>query len=399
MLKIAILAACVLLNTNHSSIASELIAIQKKIHSPIRQTVEFHITKNTKYKVTQLHNSHIVRVEVESSPHVEKKLESIISKLKQLPSILHATIAAHSSFIVIEIKLQQQAWLASVTHDVGKFILTTGLSKKASILPSQLPVPIKPKPRPQPSAKPNLVIKKNLNKKRQKMVIVIDAGHGGRDPGAIGKLYKEKHINLRAALLLKKKLSALPEVQVYMTRSSDRYVTLQRRVEFAKKKQAGLFLSLHSDASSTNKAKGASIYALSIVAASKKSNQLLNSKGNPVLGYGKITLKDYSRDLAKTLLDLSQRSFYYSTQIGIQLVPSLVTVTHMNSKKIKNASFQVLKSFDFPSLLIEMGFISNRNDEKNLGSSKWLNDFTSSIVKGLKAYFKKNPNFIHLYAS
>ena len=384
------------------AVAGDLQTIIVNHKTPLNQEVHFILSKNTQYKVTQLVSSNIIRLEFFSNAQKGTFLKGLVLKLNELPSITNATIGVNKTTLVVEVKLNQHAWLSSIKHGKDRMIAslklknnTTNSSKDIN----QVTKPAAKTPAAKTPAAKTLVATKSIKKKNRKLVIIIDPGHGGKDSGALGSKLQEKNVNLRAAKMLHKKLNSIPQIKAYLTRSTDVFIPLQKRVTIASKRKAGLFLSIHSDAARSKKARGASVFALSIVAASKKSKRLLNSSGDPVLGYGKIELKSYPKDLAKTLLDLSQRSLQHSSQIGESMVKYLSQSTRMHSKQVKHAAFQVLKSFDFPSILIEMGFISNLKDERNLGSEKWLNDFTTAVTNGLKTYFKQNPNFINLYSS
>lgn len=224
----------------------------------------------------------------------------------------------------------------------------------------------------------------------KKPVIMIDAGHGGKDPGAIGKYLrtKEKVITLSYAKLLKKELDKSGKYKVYLTRSTDKFIKLRNRVKKARKIKADLFISLHANSSTNTKAKGFSIYTLSEKASDKEAAKLAKIE-NSADGIGRVKFRA-NKDIMGTLIDLSQRSsMNYSSKfanLAIKSIKKEKISTISNTHRF--AGFAVLTAPDMVSILIELGYISNRKEEKDLNSYR----HKKRVVRGLKAaidsYFK-----------
>ncbi|RUM92566.1 MAG: N-acetylmuramoyl-L-alanine amidase [Thiothrix sp.] len=224
------------------------------------------------------------------------------------------------------------------------------------------------------------------------LVIAIDAGHGGKDPGATGKRgTHEKDVVLQMARRLEKLLQNEMGYKPVMIREGDYFMPLRDRVDKARKEQADLFISLHADASPNNKAHGASVYVLSENGASSEAARLLAAKENAVDLIGGIRLNDKDELLASVLLDLSQRHTIDSSQtVAGDMHGELTKLGQMHSGKVEQAAFAVLKSPDVPSVLIETAFISNPADEKHLLTKDYQTSIVESILEGIKGYFSKN---------
>lgn len=237
-------------------------------------------------------------------------------------------------------------------------------------------------------------IKKSLVKPKtplHKPLIIIDAGHGGGDPGAIGKgRLKEKNITLAAAKELKKQLEATRRYRVSLTRTNDKYLKLYKRVSIARAKDADLFISLHADSIDKSNVSGASIYTLSNKASDKQTARLA-ARENQVDLIAGVDLSHEDKDVANILIDLAMRDTMNQSKFFANTV-----VAKMRSQGIKilekphrSAGFAVLKAPDIPSVLIEMGFMSNAREEKLLATRNHQRKMASALVKSIEAYFKK----------
>jgi len=224
------------------------------------------------------------------------------------------------------------------------------------------------------------------------LVIAIDAGHGGKDPGATGRNgTHEKDVVLQIARRLEKLLRNEMGYKPVLTRDSDIFLPLRDRVDKARKEQADLFISLHADASPNKKAHGSSVYVLSENGASSEAARLLAEKENAVDLIGGIRLNDKDELLASVLLDLSQRHTIDSSRtMAGDMHSELTKLGRMHSTKVEQAAFAVLKSPDVPSVLIETAFISNPDDEKHLRSKAYQLSVAESVLEGIKGYFSKN---------
>jgi len=227
-------------------------------------------------------------------------------------------------------------------------------------------------------------------KQKKEFIIAIDPGHGGKDPGAVGrKGTKEKDITLAVAKKLKQMINRTSGYKAVLTRDSDRFVVLRHRVEKARKHQADLFVSLHADAFKSPRVEGASVYALSMNGASSEAARWIAEKENASDLIGGITLDDKDDLIASVLLDLSQTATIQdSLELGSDVLKHLGKVSKLNKKSVQQAGFAVLKAPDMPSILIETAFISNPKEERRLKSPKHQHKIAKAILAGIKNHMK-----------
>lgn len=228
-------------------------------------------------------------------------------------------------------------------------------------------------------------------KKKDRFVVVIDPGHGGVDPGAIGyrKTY-EKDVVLRIGKRLKKELQTLDGVDVYMTREKDVFIPLADRTRFAQRKQADLFISLHADAHKNRKVSGGSVYVLSDKASDKEAGRLARhaNEGDLIAG---IDLSHESTDVRDILIDLTQReTMNKSALLAKEVMKHVGDVIKLRKNRIMFAGFKVLKAPEIPSVLIEMSYISNPGDERNLKSAAHQTKLARAIKQSVKSYMDQN---------
>lgn len=226
------------------------------------------------------------------------------------------------------------------------------------------------------------------------IVIAIDAGHGGEDPGAIGqKGTKEKHVVLRIAKELKATLDKKEGIRAELIRKGDYYLKLKSRRDIARKKlNADFFVSIHADAFKNGKASGASVFALSRRGATSTLARVLAEQENQSDLIGGVSLDDKDEVLASVLADLAMEgSMEHSLTVGKYVLSEMGKVTKLHKKHIEQAGFAVLKSPDIPSILVETGFISNVREEKNLNSSAHRKKLTNAIARGIVKYFNQHP--------
>ncbi|MEH6455340.1 MAG: N-acetylmuramoyl-L-alanine amidase [Cocleimonas sp.] len=224
---------------------------------------------------------------------------------------------------------------------------------------------------------------------RKPMTIAIDAGHGGRDPGAVGKRgTKEKHIALQIAKRLKKKIDRQPGMKGVLTREGDYYVSLRKRIDKARKHRADLFISIHADANPNPRLTGSSVYILSQKGASSEAAKWLanseNSYENRLAG---ADLHRGNKVVSSLLLDLSLAdTIDKSHDIARDVLKELGTVNDLLRHQVESAGFVVLKSPDIPSVLVETAFISNPREEKRLKTAKHQEKLATAIFKGVRRY-------------
>ena len=236
--------------------------------------------------------------------------------------------------------------------------------------------------------------KKPSTPQLQKIIIAIDAGHGGEDPGARGPAgSKEKDITLEIAKKLKQAIDKEPNMQGVLIRDGDYFIPLAKRVAKARKLQADLFISIHADAFTKKSVKGSSVFALSDRGASSAFAKFIANKENESDLVGGISIDDKHPVLAQTLLDLSQSATINdSMKLGRYVLDEVGQVNTLHKKYVEQAGFAVLKAPDIPSILVETAFISNPNEEKNLKSESFQVKFAESVVKGIKLYLKTGAN-------
>jgi N-acetylmuramoyl-L-alanine amidase len=228
---------------------------------------------------------------------------------------------------------------------------------------------------------------------RRDIIVAIDAGHGGEDPGATGPgRIREKAVVLAIAKELESLVKRQPGYRPLMVRRGDYYIGLSKRRELARKEQADLFVSIHADAFSSPKARGSSVYALSQRGATSASAKFLAAKENEADLIGGVNLAEKDDILAEVLFDLSMTaSLDASLQVGNQVLGAMGRISHLHKKRVEQAGFAVLKSPDMPSILVETGFISNPGEAKKLAQKKYQRSMARSIHTGITRYFEKNP--------
>jgi len=229
--------------------------------------------------------------------------------------------------------------------------------------------------------------------RKRQITVVIDPGHGGEDPGAVGPtgLY-EKDVVLAIARMLKSRIDSQPGMRALLTRDSDFFVPLNTRVLKARRAQADLFVSIHADAFTRRGANGSSVYALSHRGASSTSAKWLANKENAADLIGGINLGSQDQQIAKVLLDLSTTAqINDSLKLGSQVLNEISRINRLHKPQVEQAGFAVLKAPDIPSILIETAFISNPDEEQKLRTSAYQQKMASAIHTGILAYFEQNP--------
>ncbi|KJZ09926.1 MAG: N-acetylmuramoyl-L-alanine amidase [Marinomonas sp.] len=234
---------------------------------------------------------------------------------------------------------------------------------------------------------------KNIANVKRDIVIVVDAGHGGKDPGALGQYkVREKDIVLSIAKELARKLNRVDGFKAVLTRSSDIYLKLRERSKIAREANADLLVSIHADAFTNPKARGASVWALSLSGKTSEMGRWLAQQEQSAELVGGISLDDKDQLLAEVLLDMSMNSkIQFSLDIGSKVLTQMDKVAHMHKNTVQQAGFVVLKSPDIPSILVETGFVSNSTEAKNLGSAGYRKKLATAMSKGIVQAFTANP--------
>jgi len=338
----------------------------------------FELSKSAEHKMFSLSGPERVVLDINNSTF-PKSSEGI---LKKLPSgvLKQVRFARRDSGVRFVLDLSKQVKSKSSTLSAsGKFgprilvELEYGKSKAVKVVPSKA--------------------LSSLGQSKRDIVIVIDAGHGGKDPGALGKYkVREKDIVLSIAKELSKNLSKVQGFKPVLTRSSDVYLPLRKRSQVARESNADLLISIHADAFTKSSARGASVWALSLSGKTSEMGRWLAEREQSAELVGGISLDDKDQLLAEVLLDMSMNStIQFSLDIGSSVLNKMGNVAKLHKKTVQQAGFVVLKSPDIPSILIETGFVSNATEAKNLGSFAYRKKLASAISKGVVTSFSKNP--------
>ncbi len=227
----------------------------------------------------------------------------------------------------------------------------------------------------------------------RQLVVAIDAGHGGQDPGALGRRgTREKNITLQIARRLARLIDAEPGMRAVMIRDGDYYLSLRQRIQKAREHQADLFVSVHADAFKNTTARGSSVYVLSSKGATDEAARWLAARENAADLVGGVSLDDKDEVLASVLLDLSQTAAIgASLEVGEHVLAGLGGVGKLHKHSVQQAGFAVLKSPDIPSILVETAFISNPDEERLLNTKQHQEKVATAIVTGVRRYFADNP--------
>jgi N-acetylmuramoyl-L-alanine amidase len=225
------------------------------------------------------------------------------------------------------------------------------------------------------------------------IVIAIDPGHGGEDPGAVGPSgLREKDVVLQVSLLLRERLNAKPGMRAMLTRDADYFVPLHERVAKARRVQADLFVSIHADAFFTPEARGASVFALSQGGASSAAARWMAQKENAADVVGGVNAAVKDTQVLKALLDMSTTAqIKDSIRVGHEVLSRIGHVGRLHKSRVEQAGFAVLKAPDIPSILVETAFISNPDEEDKLRDPDYQRRLVEALFSGIERYFAKNP--------
>ena len=289
----------------------------------------------------------------------------------------------------------------SGTDPLGELIARQTQGAAVSALPLPLPVPFTRRQdfEPPPEAimeRPDHAPRAS-GKTERLIVVALDAGHGGEDPGAIGPGgTREKDVVLRIAQRLRERINATSvagnPMRAYLTRDADFFVPLHVRVQKAQRVQADLFVSIHADAFFTPEARGASVFALSDGAASSSAARWMAQKENKADLIGGINLGVKDAQVQRALLEMSTAAqIKDSLHLGGALLREIGGVGRLHKPRVEQAGFAVLKAPDIPSVLVETAFISNPEEEEKLRSEAYQERLTEALLRGIVAYFARNP--------
>jgi N-acetylmuramoyl-L-alanine amidase len=271
------------------------------------------------------------------------------------------------------------------------------MAQRLGKAPEPAPAPAPPPPPAPSSPGANLTQGPSFLGTDRLIIIALDAGHGGEDPGAIGPGgTMEKDVVLKLAHLLRERINASSikgtPMRAFLTRDADYFVPLHVRVQKARRVQADLFVSLHADAFFTPEPQGASVFALSQGGASSSAARWMAAKENKADLIGGLNVKAKGLEVQSALLDMSTTAqIVDSLKLGGTLLGEVGRVGKLHKGQVEQASFAVLKAPDIPSVLVEAAFISNPAEERKLNSEEFQNQFADALMRGLLAYFARNP--------
>ena len=263
--------------------------------------------------------------------------------------------------------------------------------------PSATPTPAAPIPAAPPVAANRPGGRATATQTDRIIIVALDPGHGGEDPGAIGPAgTREKDVVLRVAHLLRDRINATTvggnPMRAFLTRDGDYFVPLGTRVEKARRVQADLFVSIHADAFTTPAARGASVFALSQSGASSTAARWLANKENQADLVGGLNVQSKDRHVQRALLDMSTTAqINDSLALGTVLLGEIGNIGRLHKPRVEQAGFAVLKAPDIPSVLVETAFISNPEEEARLRSSAYQQQLADALMRGITRYFAKNP--------
>ena len=298
-----------------------------------------------------------------------------------------AASAAATARLIAGLQAGQQAPASSATVEVPTTVATG------------VPTPVQ-QPAPQPAA-PAVPPRPVPDAPTRPLIIAIDAGHGGQDPGAIGKGgRREKDVTLAISRELARLVNATPGLKAYLTRDSDVFIPLYKRARLARQADADIFVSIHADAAENRSADGSSVYVLSLKGASSQRARWLADKENAADLIGGVRVAEASNTLNAVLLDLTQSgNMKASEDAAAQVLAGLQRVGNIHKRDIERANFAVLRTADMPAMLVETAFISNPEEERRLGDPAFQRRIANAVLEGISTYFERQPPPGTLYAA
>ncbi|MGB3290773.1 MAG: N-acetylmuramoyl-L-alanine amidase [Burkholderiaceae bacterium] len=290
--------------------------------------------------------------------------------------------------------------LLAIMNQADKDPLAEVLEELAQSSPPDVPVPSVPGQKLPPIAKeprapatPPPPLASGPRRDNRPLLVALDPGHGGEDPGAIGSNgTREKDIVLSIARRLKKLIDSQPNMRAYLTRDNDYFVPLQVRVQKARRVKADLFISIHADAWIKPSARGSSVFALSQHGATSAAARWMAKRENDADLIGGVDLGSHNKQVAQVLLDLSTAAqINDSMRVGDRILSEIGKINRLHKKSVERAGFAVLKAPDIPSILVETAFISNPEEERLLRSPSHQDKIARAMLTGISGYFASSP--------
>ncbi len=360
-----------------------------------RVTFALRLDEPVKYKVFTLDAPNRVVIDL-----LNTHIDSVLSTSAQAPvtAVRYATREGGLVRVVLELSEAvsvSSALQADGSQNVLNLVLTpTGAGKadnrnepRPEKKPEKKPEPNNTKPEKSRKAEP--AEPATTQPRKDKFIVMIDPGHGGKDPGAIGRNgTREKDVVLEVARKLRTRLNREQGIKAILTRDSDTFIPLPERINIAHRNKADLFISIHADASPNSLVNGSTVYILSENGASSEAARLLAESENSYdVKFGGVSINDTSNRLATVLLDLSQNAMTeHSLGVAKAVLSELSKVNNPLRNKVESAGFVVLKSPDIPSMLVETAFLSNPAEEKRLRTAEYQHKLANAMFKGIKRY-------------
>jgi len=358
-----------------SAYANKVATIKSATMTQHNHQANLRITldKAVKYKVFRLTSPDRVVIDLNNTKSSKIKLDK---KIRQLSKIRHSIRNSHDLRLVLDLK-ERATVSSSLKGKQLNIKLTFRKKSKSGAKPKKAPVIEKSRP-------------SRLREPRVgELIVAIDAGHGGKDPGAIGSHgTREKDIVLQIAKKLKRRIDRARGMRAVLVRTGDYYIPLRERMQIARQKNAGMFISIHADANPNHSLEGSSVYILSQNGASSEAARWLASSENAAdRKLAGTSFQDKGGELATMLMDLSQAATIdNSYYLAKRTLAELKGVNKLLRHKVESAAFVVLKSPDIPSILVETAFISNNSEEARLKSASYQKKLSNAMFKAVKQY-------------
>lgn len=390
---------CLLMVFCSTLMAAKLLSVEIKQESG-HPSVLFTLDRAVAHKVFTLTNPNRVVIDFEDT-----NLAVNLNQVNLGSQLIKYIRSGHPNSQTLRLVFEVSQVVKASTNPLGPRSAKHGFSLDLSANSNQTTKPtvsVKPTIVPKPLLKPigstaavPVAVRHAPSRNLRDVVVVLDPGHGGKDPGASGPRHtSEKDVTLAIALKLKQIIDKQPGMRAVLTRKGDYYIGLRERLTIARQYNADVFVSIHADAFINQQSNGASVFALSQSGATSEAARWLAEKENysELGGVNLSDLDDQSGLVRTVLIDLSQTATIGSSlHMGERVLSNLDTITALHNNKVEQARFMVLKSPDIPSILIETGFISNPREEKNLTSASYQTHLTQAIFQGLKRYFWDYP--------
>lgn len=387
-----------LLTASVSASASRVVVDSLRIWTaPDHTRMVFDVSKPPAHRIFSLQNPARLVIDIRHAT-VKKPLRQPPNNHPLFSHVRSGVRNRSDLRIVLDLKtpVDSKSFALRPSHDKGNR-LVVDLIPKAETKKYASAKPVKAK------RKIKHRVTKSVFRKPRDIIIAVDAGHGGEDPGARGpRGTNEKNVVFAIARQLVKLIDQQPGMKAVMVRKGDYYIELRQRIKIARKAKADLFVSIHADAFKHGSARGASVFTLSRTGASSEAARWLANHENAVDQQlaGGVNLLDKDETLASVLLDMSQAATKEaSRQVGVKVLENFGNIGNLHKSAVQKANFVVLKSPDIPSILVETAFISNPAEERKLRSRAHQKKMASAIFNGIRAYFIENAPSNTLFAN